>query len=78
MTGRMFAKAHEADDLAFGTIDSSIAYCMSVIQLHVLSLTPVVDGLRQNLLDGVSTHQHIGEATDASRTLLLHIRTLDE
>jgi len=49
-------KAHEADDLAFGTIESWIAY---------------------NLLGGVSASQHISEVTNASRTLLLNIRTLE-
>jgi glycerol kinase len=48
-------KAHEEDDLAFGTIESWIAY---------------------NLLGGVRTGQHISEVTNASRTLLLNIRTL--
>ena len=36
-------KAHEADDLAFGTIESWIAYVS--FQLHILSLAPVIDGL---------------------------------
>ncbi|KAH9967110.1 glycerol kinase [Russula compacta] len=49
-------KAHEADDLAFGTIESWIAY---------------------NLLGGVSAGRHISEVTNASRTLLLNIRTLE-
>ena len=36
-----------------------------------------IDGLRQNLLGGVSAGQHISEVTNASRTLLLNIRTLE-
>ena len=38
---------------------------------------PFIDGLRQNLLGGVSAGQHISEVTNASRTLLLNIRTLE-
>ncbi|KAF8493255.1 glycerol kinase [Russula emetica] len=49
-------RAHEADDLAFGTVESWIAY---------------------NLLGGVSAGQHISEVSNASRTLLLNIRTLE-
>ncbi|KAF8256348.1 glycerol kinase [Lactarius quietus] len=48
-------KAHEEDDLAFGTVESWIAY---------------------NLLGGVTAGRHISEVTNASRTLLLNIRTL--
>ncbi|KAH9026525.1 glycerol kinase [Lactarius pseudohatsudake] len=48
-------EAHEEDDLAFGTVESWIAY---------------------NLLGGVNGGQHISEVTNASRTLLLNIRTL--
>ncbi|KAI0272316.1 glycerol kinase [Gloeopeniophorella convolvens] len=47
--------AHEADDLAFGTVESWIAY---------------------NLLGGPGAGVHISEVTNASRTLLLNIRTL--
>ena len=67
-------KAHEADDLAFGTIESWIAYVS--LQPHILFLAPVADGLRQDLLGGVSASQHISEVTNASRTLLLNICTL--
>ncbi|KAF8493250.1 glycerol kinase [Russula emetica] len=49
-------RAHEADDLAFGTVESWIAY---------------------NLLGGVSAGQHISEVSNASRTLLLNIHTLE-
>ncbi|TFK39928.1 glycerol kinase [Crucibulum laeve] len=49
------AKAHEADDLLFGTVESWVAY---------------------NLLGGVEKGIHIGEVTNASRTLLLNTKTL--
>ncbi|KAH9479526.1 Glycerol kinase [Psilocybe cubensis] len=48
-------KAHEADDLLFGTVESWVAY---------------------NLLGGVEKNIHIGEVTNASRTLLLNMSTL--
>jgi glycerol kinase len=70
-------KAHETDDLAFGTVESWIAY----VSLGPYSLSCARpqndDGLGQNLLGGVSTGQHISEVTNASRTLLLNIRTLE-
>ncbi|KDR80607.1 hypothetical protein GALMADRAFT_222202 [Galerina marginata CBS 339.88] len=49
------SKAHEADDLLFGTVESWVAY---------------------NLLGGVEKGVHIGEVTNASRTLLLNMSTL--
>lgn len=49
------AKAHDDDDLLFGTIESWIIY---------------------NLVGGVKTGFHVTEITNASRTLLLNIRTL--
>ncbi|KAI0060680.1 glycerol kinase [Artomyces pyxidatus] len=48
-------KAHDEDDLLFGTVESWIAY---------------------NLLGGVKTGHHISEVTNASRTLLLNLKTL--
>lgn len=45
---------------------------------HAFSPTHLfIDGLKQNLLGGVSAGQHISEVTNASRTLLLNIRTLE-
>ena len=68
-------KAHEEDDLAFGTIESWIAYVS--VPSHSLSRAVPADRLfTQNLLGGVSAGQHISEVTNASRTLLLNIRTL--
>ncbi|KAF8637580.1 hypothetical protein AX17_002649 [Amanita inopinata Kibby_2008] len=49
------AKAHESDDLLFGTVESWVAY---------------------NLLGGVTNNVHISEVTNASRTLLLNVATL--
>jgi len=48
-------KAHDADDLLFGTVESWIVY---------------------NLLGGVKTGFHVSEVTNASRTLLLNLHTL--
>ncbi|KAF8909305.1 glycerol kinase [Gymnopilus junonius] len=48
-------KAHDSDDLLFGTVESWVAY---------------------NLLGGVEKGVHIGEVTNASRTLLLNMTTL--
>ncbi|TFY80363.1 hypothetical protein EWM64_g3649 [Hericium alpestre] len=49
-------KAHDEDDLLFGTVDSWIAY---------------------NLTGGLKGGLHITEVSNASRTLLLNIKTLD-
>ena len=70
-----FRKVYEADDLAFGTIEFWIAYVG--LQPHLLSLA-LVDGLRQNLFGVLSASQHISEVTNASRTPLLSVRTLNE
>jgi glycerol kinase len=69
-------KAHEADDLAFGTIESWIAYVSLELTFNPPPRTPLIV-FRQNLLGGVGAGQHISEVTNASRTLLLNIRTLE-
>jgi len=48
-------KAHDEDDLLFGTVESWLVY---------------------NLTGGVKNGLHISEVTNASRTLLLNVRTL--
>lgn len=52
---REVQKAHDEDDLLFGTVESWIVY---------------------NLTGGVQGGIHVGEVTNASRTLLLNLRTL--
>ena len=62
---------HEADDLAFDTIERWIAYVSPESPLS--SHTPAIDGLDRICL---STGQHISELTNALRTLLLNVRIL--
>jgi glycerol kinase len=66
-------KAHEADDLLFGTVESWVAY---VCTFSFESREHDAKLISQNLLGGVKTGIHINEVTNASRTLLLNIRTL--
>jgi hypothetical protein len=70
-----FRKAHEADDLAFGTIESWIPYVG--LQPYLLSRA-LVDRLGQNSFGGLSASQHLSEVANASQMLLLSVRTLDE
>ncbi|KAL4065992.1 hypothetical protein V8B97DRAFT_1865112 [Scleroderma yunnanense] len=49
-------RAHEADDLLFGTVESWLTY---------------------NLTGGVEGGIHVGEVTNASRTLLMNLNTLE-
>jgi len=51
-------KAHEADDLAFGTIESRIAYVSLEPSFHPPPRTTLMV-FRQNLLGGVSASQHV-------------------
>ena len=63
---------HEADDLAFDTIEPWIAYVSP--ESPFSSRTPAIDGLDRICM---STSQHISELTNALRTLLLNVRTLE-
>lgn len=67
-------QAHDEDDLLFGTVESWIAYVRSV----PLSSDSVLysNTLLQNLTGGVNGGLHISEVSNASRTLLLNVRTL--
>ncbi|KAG6890080.1 hypothetical protein C0995_012029 [Termitomyces sp. Mi166 len=67
------AAAHDNDDLLFGTIESWVAYVRPV---SASVRSGYSYSLRQNLLGGVDTGIHIGEVTNASRTLLLNVSTL--
>lgn len=63
--------AHESDDLLFGTVESWLAYVG-----HSLPCKHSRPHMFQNLLGGVKTGIHIAEVTNASRTLLLNMSTL--
>jgi glycerol kinase len=63
---------HEADDLPFDTIEPWIAYVSP--ESPFSSRTPAIDGLDRICM---STSQHISELTNALRTLLLNVRTLE-
>ncbi|KAG6821471.1 hypothetical protein H0H93_010195 [Arthromyces matolae] len=65
------AAAHEQDDLLFGTVESWVAYVGHTFKLPPSSLVDAF--FLQNLLGGSS---HISEVTNASRTLLLNVSTL--
>ena len=65
-------KAHDADDLLFGTVESWIVF------VRVDSDQPcnLITFLDQKLTGGVNGGIHITDPTNASRTLLLDINTL--
>jgi glycerol kinase len=67
------AGAHETDDLLFGTVESWIFYVRLLDPvaplLILLNLSPIQNLSAQGL--------HISEVSNASRTLLLNIRTLE-
>ncbi len=66
-------KAHDEDDLLFGTVESWLVYVRSSSP-RLLFLTYV--SIFQNLTGGVKADLHITEPTNASRTLLLDLHTL--
>jgi glycerol kinase len=69
-------RAHEADDLAFGTVKSWIAYVSLELPRSLYTpRAPVIERLDRICL--VAAGQHISEVSNASRTLLLNIRTLE-
>jgi glycerol kinase len=64
-------KAHEQDNLLLGTVDSWLVYvCLRLWDINRLLI------FLKNLTGGVSTSIHITDPTNASRTLLLSLRTL--
>lgn len=64
-------EAHESDDLMFGTVDSWLVY--------VSSSCPevVTTDSRQSMTGGKDGGLHIIDVTNASRTLLMSLRTLE-
>ena len=67
-------KANNEDDLCFGTVESWIVYVR-----HALSAVPrsMPDPLIQRLTGGANGGVHISDVSNASRTLLLNLKTLD-
>ena len=66
------SKAHEADELLFGTVESWILY----VNIIVLCFVDCPNWL-QNLTGGIQGGLHMSDPTNASRTLLMNLRTLE-